>query len=327
MFSKNHLLELRTEFARTWEVLERYALDSDLSATASAFNANEFIIRDHLHCAQELLKAGSPLETVAKAITLGLIKAPVGVQFPNECRLERFLGLAPAIKKTKELDDLFLHSLNCYGYKFCAYGNVMTVGTIEEALYINTLPDYWWQTYASENLLLHDPALNALTTAIVPTRWLEGCDPENEGEKKLMDRAEEHGLTNGVIVPVRYGESEFYTVSISGKDDPSTETELMELQCLCLMFHTYRRRLEKRANDRIVLTDQQIRLLTMSAEGLQRGDMAKAINKSEATVKKDLEAAYKTLGVDNRASAVAKAMAYGYIKPRIIAPFELDDEE
>jgi DNA-binding NarL/FixJ family response regulator len=63
-----------------------------------------------------------------------------------------------------------------------------------------------------------------------------------------------------------------------------------------------------------VLTEREVQILELLAQGLGNKDMAKQLLVSEATVKSHLSHIYTKLGVDTRAGAVAKAIEQRIIR-------------
>jgi len=63
-----------------------------------------------------------------------------------------------------------------------------------------------------------------------------------------------------------------------------------------------------------VLTEREVEILELLAEGIANREMARRLMVSEATVKSHLSHIYTKLGVDNRAGAVAKAIEQRIIR-------------
>lgn len=63
-----------------------------------------------------------------------------------------------------------------------------------------------------------------------------------------------------------------------------------------------------------VLTEREVEILELLAEGIANKEMARRLMVSEATVKSHLSHIYTKLGVDNRAGAVAKAIEQRIIR-------------
>jgi DNA-binding NarL/FixJ family response regulator len=64
-----------------------------------------------------------------------------------------------------------------------------------------------------------------------------------------------------------------------------------------------------------VMTEREVEVLGLLAEGLGNREMARRLLVSEATVKSHLTHVYAKLGVDSRAGAVAKAIDQRIIRP------------
>jgi len=64
-----------------------------------------------------------------------------------------------------------------------------------------------------------------------------------------------------------------------------------------------------------VMTEREVEVLGLLAEGLGNKEMARRLMVSEATIKSHLTHVYAKLGVDSRAGAVAKAIEQRIIRP------------
>jgi DNA-binding CsgD family transcriptional regulator len=65
--------------------------------------------------------------------------------------------------------------------------------------------------------------------------------------------------------------------------------------------------------DEPVITDRQVEILTLAAQGLSREQIAQRLLVSPSTVKTHFENSYARLGVRNRAAAVAEAIRLGLV--------------
>jgi DNA-binding NarL/FixJ family response regulator len=70
---------------------------------------------------------------------------------------------------------------------------------------------------------------------------------------------------------------------------------------------------EPRSHEGVSLTDRERQVLRLVAEGFPNKQIAGALGITASTVKFHLASAYRKLGVDNRAQAVAKATQKGWI--------------
>ena len=172
-----------------------------------------------------------------------------------------------------------------------------------------------------------DPVLNRLHFSTIPYDWEVLVDPDNKKENEFMDAAEKAGLTSGIVCTVRTRRDEFYALSMCGRKSQSTLTEKVWIKGLCTIFHMFRSQLSHYALacDDLVLTGKQKSYLEMVAEGFSIGAIASSNGVSESAVKKRLGEAYRRLGVNNGHFAVAKAIAYGIIAPKIIRPWLQED--
>ncbi len=241
-----------------------------------------------------------------------------------EIGIETFVINARAAQSARELDQFYLNALGQFGFSFVMYGNFLSTEGFDGGIRINTFPDEWWAHYLKNNLQALDPTLRGLVFVTAPFEWKSVVDESKPEEDRVLQDAAKFGMTNGVICPIRTAPREFYAVSMCGREQPTDFSMLTELQALSNFFHAYRKQFETEEEQRqsqLVLTAKQTEYLEMVAEGYSIEAIALAKKISESGVKKRLGEAYKKLGVNNGHFAVAKAIAYGVISPKIVRPW------
>lgn len=241
--------------------------------------------------------------------------------------IDAFSSAAVKCTSAEEIDKLFLNACARSGHTYVMYGNFLALDGFESGIRLNTFPAEWWATYENENLQAHDPTLKGLLYATTAFGWNDFVSGD-EREMDMMKRAEDFGMTNGLICPIRVTRGEFYAVSLSGAYQPADPLERVEIAALANIFHSSRLQFEtpqERASAALRLTATQTEYLRMMAEGYTIDAIASKKGITASGVNKRLGEAYRKLGTSSATFAVSKAIAYGVISPSVVRPWLQDD--
>jgi DNA-binding CsgD family transcriptional regulator len=121
------------------------------------------------------------------------------------------------------------------------------------------------------------------------------------------------GLLGALALPAVWAREVIAVVELDGEREPQLgepfKRSLTAIGYVLGGFLAHRRgELEKR-----VITDRQVEVLQLAAQGLSSEEIAERLVVSRATVKTHFEHIYARLGVANRVAAVAKAMRLGLV--------------
>lgn len=224
-----------------------------------------------------------------------------------------------------DLDEAFCETCGKYDYPFIAYGNFLSFGGIRKAALINTIPESWQNEYEAKRYLDSDPVMLAVMRNFMATRWATMHEGANEKGKECLERAIEFGLTNGLTIPIKGPDSEVYGVSMSGRSTHIGLAEAAEILAICYLFHYKRIELIGIDTNTVKLTPKQKEYLTLLAEGKTIGEIATIFGISQGGVNERLREAYRRLSATNIQGAVARAMAFRLISPRVFTGYELED--
>lgn len=227
-----------------------------------------------------------------------------------------------------------IHALCSYlcdraGFDYFFYGAVLPVSLVRpQTVIISGYPADWWARYQERDYMGIDPVVRHTTSSqTVPLIWNE-IDPERHRNprqiRQFMREAADFGLASGVSFPVHGQHGECAILSLASNDDHEhTHGRIMQAmpfaQLLAGYIHEAARRVFNQGNvmlARPALTQREKECLLWAAEGKTSWDTAHILEISERTVLFHLQNAAHKLNVSNRAQAVARAVAQGYVKPQ-----------
>lgn len=122
------------------------------------------------------------------------------------------------------------------------------------------------------------------------------------------------GLHGAVAFPALHAEDVLAVLELNSRETGPLGARLM-LSLRAVGFELGQFLTHRRGELALVsLTPRQLEVIALVAEGCSAREIARRLFISPTTVKSHLEGAYSTLGVSDRASAVAEAMRYGLIE-------------
>lgn len=133
-----------------------------------------------------------------------------------------------------ELHDAALKLTHSLGLGTFHYGAFISPQNIQEArlaveaptqetsqkLYLLTsYPDSWLERYQEAGYIEIDPLVRHSVKNILPVIW-EQCPPDGPKAAQMFDEARQHGLANGITLPIRAGVGEQALLNLVGYSDP-----------------------------------------------------------------------------------------------------------
>ncbi len=250
---------------------------------------------------------------------------------PTQC--QSFIEVARTARTVDEIHDLCSQVCEAAGFDYFAYGAEFPVSLVRpQTVIISGLPQDWWQRYGERGYIAIDPVVHHTTTrCTTPLIWNEidpACAPEPERVTPFLNEASDFGLVSGVTFPVQGRLGESALLSLVSRDSHVNASEritraLPAGQLLAGYIHEAARRVFDADNillHRTELTPRERECLLWAAEGKTTGDTAQILEVSERTVVFHMQNAARKLDVHNRAQAVARAVAQGYVTPQFRPP-------
>ena len=246
---------------------------------------------------------------------------------PADC--QAFIEAAQTVQAVDEIHELCSDICEAAGFDYFAYGAEFPVSLVRpQTVIISGLPQDWWQRYGERGYIAIDPVVYHTTTrCTTPLIWND-IDPQRAPQpdrvRPFLDEAHDFGLVSGVTFPIQGQLGESALLSLVTRDDHVTaRARIMRAlpagQLLAGYVHEAARRVFNQDNvllGRIELTPRERECLLWAAEGKTTEDTAQILSISERTVVFHMQNAARKLDVHNRAQAVARAVAQGYVTPQ-----------
>lgn len=241
-------------------------------------------------------------------------------------QLEPVERLIQALKSITDGQFVFAalrEELERLGFDRCTYEVIIPPVTQRQAYYLTTFPRLWSHRYIEQRYETVDIVCHHAVRSTRPFLWSE-LDRERQPVKlarQLFDEAWEIGLRSGALIPLHGpGPVKAYLSLASDLSDTDFAVLFERSQHVVHLMATY-------AHGRIIdlwsgepvplfrLTSREADVLTWTARGRTRQDIAALLNLSDQTVKDHLERAVLKLGALNKTHAAVIALVNGLIRP------------
>lgn len=177
------------------------------------------------------------------------------------------------------------------------------------------------QLYFKNNYVAIDPIIAQSLKEARPFHWAYAKEAQslNAQQKQMFDDYAAADFIDGLSVPVYgpMGTIALFSLSSRGKELDVSEADLQTIQYACVQVHT---RYFELANVNTEpptkrLSPREKEALTLVADGLANPAIAEQLGVTENTVDTMLRRIFTKLDVNNRVSAVLKAIGCGVIVP------------
>lgn len=176
---------------------------------------------------------------------------------------------------------------------------------------VTTFPESWRERYFARESYRHDPVISACIHSVEPVNWKDLASRAELGQRqqRVLDEAREHGLTQGLSVPVHGHAGQFSLVSVTSPENGSNFDKLVEeyqheVHLMSIYLHSkMQARISQDAAEQINLTSREVECLLWTAHGKTAWEISMILKISEATVNYHLKNAMRKLGVHSKAHA------------------------
>ena len=223
-----------------------------------------------------------------------------------------------------ELRDAFSSRVSSLGFDGFFYGKLHTtlMHDLVAPYEVTTFPEPWRERYFARESFRHDPVISACIKSVEPLNWRDLANREDLGqnEQRVLDEAREHGLTQGLSVPVHGHNGQFSLVSVTSPENGRSFDKLVteyqhEVHLMSIYLHSkMQARISQEASEQINLTSREAECLVWTAHGKTAWEISMILKISEATVNYHLKNAMRKLGVHSKAHSVAKTLILGLIQ-------------
>ncbi len=178
-------------------------------------------------------------------------------------------------------------------------------------------PDRWVRHYQENSYAAIDPVHRTALVRTTPYRWRD-IALLNPPERRVLDEAQDAGLTNGISVPVHEPMGRTLLFSLTGSASAMRNEGLCQyVHLISTQFYLHLERLEAHPASvtQIPLTQRELECLTWTARGKSSWDIGILLGISEHTVNFHLKGAMTKLHTRSRVAAAVKAATQALIRP------------
>lgn len=189
---------------------------------------------------------------------------------------------------------------------------------LEAGFITNNFPQDWVAHYVAKGYYAYDPIIQTAAIHEEPFHWFDvGAIAELAPQQKdyLKDLAS-WGFKDGVAIPIfsAKGTTAYFGAGSRSRELPLDPVDLTQIQFACNFVH--KRYLELHGafeGDVPDLTKREAEVLSWIAQGKSTGVIAEILSVTDHTVDTLTRRIYQKLGVNDRISAVLKAVGAGIV--------------
>lgn len=209
------------------------------------------------------------------------------------------------------------------GFEFCAMGIEFPYSVLHPALHpslllLNNYPTKWQGIYNTSDYIKIDPIVLYGRKTDNPIVWSRSCFPKN---LRFFEEAESFGLKYGWSQSHHdnSGAASMLTLARSGELISPHELQANEIKMRFLTSTAHSALLKiliSKEKQFLVanLTDREITVLHLSAEGQSAIDIAKILSVGKSTIDFHIKNAIEKLQASNKTEAVARAITLGLLR-------------
>lgn len=239
-------------------------------------------------------------------------------------RFEDFVEKTNTLNTPGALFDEFTGAMGVFGYS-----RIIFSVPRDEALpqadnrigLMHNYPEDWQKYYAEKGFERLDPVLRAAGAYNYAFRWrtLERAHKLSERQIRFFRLGEEAGLRHGIGIPMSGDKAQIAGIAMaSGERVDAVRSDLDLISAYCHQFFMSFKRLkgaEPVASETLAaLSKKETEVLQWVAAGRSDDEIGQILSISSHTVDTHLRHIYQKLEVNNRVSAVVKAIILGLIK-------------
>ncbi|MEL6244594.1 MAG: LuxR family transcriptional regulator [Pseudomonadota bacterium] len=217
--------------------------------------------------------------------------------------------------------DLFAGS---YGVDVTSYHIVshqLQSVPVDVGLVRETFPPDWVRKYLANDYSKIDPVLQQSRREARPFHWFDVGErlQLSPVQQDFLEELRGAGLSDGLAVPVfgPNGTMAYFGLGTCGGDLRLPQEQELELQFACQQTHNRYLDISGHNDPKpaVNLSGREKEIMGLIATGLSNNLIAERLGISENTVDTIIRRAFKKLGVNNRISAVLRAVGSGLVLP------------
>lgn len=247
----------------------------------------------------------------------------------ESCDIQTYVELARQATSIEEIHSVCLQMTEEYGYDYFVYVLTLYSSFSKPQIYvISGYPPEWPRYYIEQDYMSHDPIARYCAQNVTPVVWSEVFDymPRHNMGVRIMNESGDHGLKNGISIPVHGLRGDSGLLSLCrGYDSVSVYRDIIRsmpfVDLLARYIHEAAYRVFSRfgANSGefpapVTLNEQERECLLWSAEGKTSWEISMIMRIPERRVLYYIQNACSKLGVANKQHAVARAVSLGLLR-------------
>lgn len=237
--------------------------------------------------------------------------------------LETYIVKTNAAKNNDELFSVFKEIIVFHGFdsiQFVLLNDHNQLDKEAKIGYALSFPEDWMNYYFSKRYDLIDPVIDAAQKKIGAFTWDQMIKEYHLSKKQLriLNEASDAGLNKGISVPLRGVQGALAGISIASTDRVTDINPLLSDKISLMSEQLYQCfwRLHQNSNsmEKINLSNREKDILSWSAKGLSRSQIADKFFISEHTVDYHIRKILKKTKAQNMTSAVFQAIRLNLIQ-------------
>ena len=243
-------------------------------------------------------------------------------RIPERKALQSLLEGLSVARDQKESFGCLCHCMENVGFNGVIFVSRTSETDWKETISETSFPEAWVAHYIEKGYGKLDPARRYCFRSNHPFFWTETYPHFRKKELVVFHEAREFGLRSGVAAPIFSGGVLVGAIGLAsdaGKlDDPRLKSVVdLATQMFGGVYRELARATLGNAGDEepsmLQLTKREMQILGMLADGLTTHQLAERLGISQSTVEYHLHNVFSKIDVENRVSAVVKAIRLGLI--------------
>ncbi|MFT4089491.1 MAG: LuxR family transcriptional regulator [Asticcacaulis sp.] len=239
-------------------------------------------------------------------------------------QFEDFVEKTNKLRTPRALFDEFTGAMGLFGFTRIIFSVPRDESLPEEENRIGLMHNYpedWQKYYAEKGFERLDPVLKAAGLYNYAFRWraLERAHRLSERQIRFFRLGEEAGLRHGIGIPMSGDKAQIAGIAMASAERvDAVRSDLDIISAYCNQFFMAYKRMKgaEASSSQIMasLSKKETEVLQWVAAGRSDDDIGQILGISVHTVDTHLRHIYQKLEVNNRVSAVVKAIISGLIK-------------
>lgn len=228
-----------------------------------------------------------------------------------------FVGRLDALSCRHQVVELAGVFFAQYGFETVVCGRVPTHPVdLETGVWCDTRPRSWAATYATRRMHRADPVMAEMRRFERPVTWKQVITQRHlsAAQRAVLRLAREHGMHDGVSVPVFDGDGLSGYVGLAGREIDFSESARTSITVAAVYLYNRLCALRVAERQSSGLTSREVEILRWIIAGKSDWQIGQILRISSKTVNFHVENVKRKFGVATRIQAVVAAVREGNIR-------------